>query len=74
MSDAPFRPVSVFMRDGSQVQARATGNNVAWNCLCGRDRLPLLATRFPRQSETVCPSCGSRYKFKLDEDRVDELG
>jgi hypothetical protein len=72
MSDARFRDVSVRLRDGTTTTARATGNNAAWMCPCG-DKLPLLATWFPRQSETVCPKCRKRYKFRKDTGRVEEI-
>ena len=73
VSDAKFRDVAAIMRGGETAKARATGNNAAWMCVCAKDSLPLIATWFPQQSETVCPKRGRRYKFMKESDRVEEL-
>jgi hypothetical protein len=52
-----LREIPVTYRDGTTKMARATGNNAAWNCRCG-DALPLIATLFPPNRSTECPSCG----------------
>jgi hypothetical protein len=73
MSDAIFRSLGVRMLDGTAATARATGNNAAWICPCGKETMPLIATWFPKQSETVCPTCGRRYRFDKDADAVVEI-
>ena len=73
MSDATFREVPVILLGGETGKARATGNNATWMCVCGEDEFPMLATWFPEQSESVCPTCGRRYKFVKAEETVREL-
>lgn len=72
MTDAKFGDVPVAFRDGTTGTARTCGNFAAWVCQCGQDRLPLLGMWFPYHSESVCPTCGRRYKF-LKDDRVTEI-
>ena len=60
--------ITVSFKDGSKTEARAEGNNAAWDCKC--DNHPPLIGRcyyqFNDTCYTVCPDCGRKYRVSRD--------
>ena len=64
MTNLPLRTIPLNLSDGKLWSARTEGNYAAWICSCG-ESVPLLGRCFPSANppNTVCPSCGRRYKI-----------
>jgi hypothetical protein len=65
MSNLPLRTIPLHLSDDTMGSARAEGNYAAWMCSCG-ESVPLVGRCFPSTNppDTVCPSCGRRYKIQ----------
>src|SRR5258708_35512084 len=65
MASLPLRTIPLHFPDGRIGSARAEGNYAAWMCSFG-ESVPLLGRCFPSANppNTVCPSCGRRYKIQ----------
>lgn len=70
--------IPVNFKKGAKGNARAEGNNAAWNCSCG-EAVPLIGRcyyQFGDTCFTVCPACSAAYRIVPDKKkratRVDE--
>jgi hypothetical protein len=59
-----LKMIPVKFVDGKTSQARAEGNNAAWNCECGTLLVGRCYFQFGDTCYTKCPGCGKVYRVK----------
>lgn len=61
-----LKVIPVMHADGQQRQARAEGNNAAWNCTCSTLLVGRCYYQFGDTCYTRCPSCQRTYRVTPD--------
>lgn len=62
------RDVELRLLDGGVRTAVITGNNAAWQCICGRTKWLIGSTYF-LDAIVKCPDCNREYKVIAEGDK-----
>lgn len=61
-----LKAIPVKYADGHQSEARAEGNNAAWDCDCGERLMGRCYYQFGDTCYTQCENCGSKFRVTGD--------
>jgi hypothetical protein len=62
-----LKTIPVEFADGKSSQARAEGNNAAWNCQCSTLLVGRCYFQFGDTCHTKCPDCGRTFRVTSDD-------